>query len=54
MVVKKPTSIMRAICGYYNGYKKSTFIMRTICRYCNGCKKTNIYYESYMWVLQWL
>jgi hypothetical protein len=34
--------------------KKLTFIMRPICGYCNGCKKTNNYYETYMWVLQWL
>jgi hypothetical protein len=27
--------------------------MRPICEYCNGRKKTNIYYETYMRVLQW-
>ncbi len=34
--------------------KKPTTIMKPICEYCNGCKKTNIYYKTYMRVLQWL
>jgi hypothetical protein len=34
--------------------KNPTFIMRPICMYYNGCKKPNIYYETYMQVLQWL
>jgi len=29
-------------------------IAKPICEYCNGCKKPNIYYETYMRVLQWL
>ncbi len=34
--------------------KKPLTIIRLICEYYNGCKKTNIYYETYMRVLQWL
>jgi hypothetical protein len=55
MDVKKLAIITRPICGYYNGCKKKpTTITRPICGYCNGCKKTNIYYDTYIWVLQWL
>jgi len=54
MDVKKSVTITKPICGYYYGYKKPTTIMKPICGYGNGCNKTSIYYETYMWVLQWL
>jgi hypothetical protein len=39
-------SIIRPICGYYNGCKiNQQLFMRPICRYCNRCKQTT----NYLW-----
>ncbi len=51
MVIKKPTIIMKPICGYCIECKKPGTITRPICEYCNGYKKLNNYYETYIWVL---
>jgi hypothetical protein len=52
--VKNQQLFMDLHVGIIMDVKKPTTIMKLICGYCNGCKKTNIYYENYMQVLQWL
>ncbi len=52
---KKNQQLLRDLyVGIANGCRKPTTITLPIFEYCNGCKKINIYYETYMRVLQWL
>ncbi len=54
MVVKNSTSITRPICRYYNCFKNQPLLRDLYAGIAMVVKKTNIYYETYMWVLQWL